>query len=100
MRQATSSPTRYAGTICRITIGRYTSPSSTLPVSPFTLQVYNQQNGLKMEGSTSLTATAKTYTMTVTPVSYLINEPTTYTFQIDVTDTMLNTSMIDLTFPA
>ena len=100
MRQAASSSTRYAGTICTIRVGRYTSPSSTLAATPFIFQVYNQQNGLKMQGQTSLTAQAKPYAMTITPTSYLINEATSYTFDIVITDTVLSSGMIDVTFPS
>lgn len=82
MRQAASSPTRYAGTICRINVGRYTAPPSTLTATPFIFQVYNQQNGLKMQGEASITATAKAYTMNVAPSSFLINQATSYTFDL------------------
>ena len=99
MRQAASSPTRYAGTTCRIILGRYTAPPSTLPATPFIFQVYNQQNGLKMQGQASLTATAKTYSLTITPTSFIINQPTSYTFDLITTDTILKTSMIDIAFP-
>ena len=82
MRQAASSTTRWAGTVCRITVGRYTAPTSTLTATPFILQVYNQFNGLKMQGTASLSASAKPYVVTVTPGSYIVNDPTSYTFTV------------------
>jgi hypothetical protein len=100
LRQASISPTRYAGTVCRITIGRYTAPASTLPISPFLLQVYNQNNSLKMQGTASLTASPKTYAFTVAPASALINQPTSYAFTLAVQDPMLSTGMIQVTFPS
>jgi len=100
MRQAASSTTRYAGTVCRITVGRYTAPTSTLTATPFTLQVYNQYNGLKMEGAASLTATAKPYTVSLIPSSSIINDLTSYTFTITTSDNVLRTGMIGITFPS
>jgi len=100
MRQAASSTTRYAGTVCRITVGRYTAPTSTLTATPFILQVYNQYNGLKMEGSASLTATAKPYTVSLIPSSSIINDLTSYTFTITTSDNVLRTGMIGITFPS
>ncbi len=94
MRQSSSSSTKYAGTVCTITVGRYNSPSSTKTTNPFLLQIYNSFNGLKMQGSATLTATAKTYGVTVAATSYLINDNTSYSFVVNITDSLLSTAMI------
>lgn len=94
MRQAISSPTRFAGTTCVITIGRYVSPPNTLTTAPFLLQVYDNSNGLKMQGNATLTAVAKPYTLQVVPTSSFINENTTYTFTLTIQDKILSSGML------
>jgi len=59
MRQSTSSSTKYAGTVCKITINTYTAPPNIKTTPFFTLQIYNSQNDLKMSGTATLTAAAK-----------------------------------------
>lgn len=100
MRQAISSPTRFAGTTCTITIGRYVSPPSTLTTSPFLLQLYDISNGLKMQGSATLTAVAKPYTLRVEPSSYFINKNASYTFTLTTQDRMLASGMLSIKIPA
>lgn len=99
-RQSTSSPTIYAGTLCKIIIGAYTAPPSVKTTPDFILQVYNAQNGLKMQGSATVTALAKFYPLNVSASSYLINQNTVYTFVFTSTDFLTNTSFIMLTLPA
>lgn len=100
MKQAVTSPTRYTGTLCTITLGRYTSPPSTLTTLPFTLNVYDSSNGLKMTGQNTLTATAKSYTATMTSLSVLVNAATSYTLVLTTQDNMLAAGLIALTFPS
>ena len=100
MRQASTSPTRFAGTVCSITIGRYTAPTSTKTTDPFALQVYTSTGGLKMQGTSTITATANTYTTLVTALNYNINKNTSYTFAVTTLDSMLSSSMIQIKFPS
>ena len=100
MRQSSSSSTKSAGTVCQITVGRYTAPGSTKTTSAFLLQIYNSYNGLKMQGSATVTAVAKAYAVTVVAGSYLINQNTSYSFVVNVTDSLLSSAMIQVRFPA
>lgn len=100
MRQSTSSATRFAGTVCRITINSYTAPPNTKTTGPFTLMVYNNQNALKMSGTATLAAVPKTYALSVIPQSYFINANTTYTFTLITTDNLLASATISVTFPS
>jgi hypothetical protein len=100
MRQPISSSTRFAGTVCKITINTYTAPPSTKTTPSFTLQIYNSQNALKMSGTATITAVAKSYTLTALPQSYFINANTTYTFTLTTLDNLLASAMIAITFPA
>jgi hypothetical protein len=99
-RQSSSSPTKYAGTICKITIGSYTAPSSVKTTDNFILQVFNSQNGLKMQGTATMTAQANIYSMNVTASTYLINQNAVYSFTFTSIDFLTNTSYILLTFPS
>lgn len=99
MRQPASNPTRFANTICRILISRYTAPPSVRPTDNFILQIYNFQNGLKMQGSASITARANTYIMSVTASTYLINQNAAYTIDFTTLDFLTNTSYITIGFP-
>lgn len=100
MKQAVTSPTRYTGTLCTITLSLYTSPPSTLPTAPFTLSLYDSTNGLKMTGQNTLTAAAKTYSATVTPLSAFINAVTSYTLVLTTQDKILADGLLVLTFPS
>ena len=100
MRQASTSPTRFAGTVCTITIGRYTAPPSTKTTDPFTFQVYTSTGGLKMQGLATISATANTYIATVGAASSNINKNTSYTFIVTTLDSMLSSSMIQVKFPS
>ncbi len=100
MRQASTSPNRFAGTVCSITMGRYTAPPSTKITDSFSLQVYTSTGGLKMQGLATITATANTYTTTVGAASYNINKNTSYTFTVTTLDSMLSSSMIQVKFPS
>jgi hypothetical protein len=99
-RQSSASPTRFAGTVCRITIGSYTAPPTVKTTPNFILQVYNAQNGLKMQGSATITAQAKSYAMAVSATTYSINQNAVYSFTFTSTDFLTNTSFILLTFPS
>ncbi len=100
MRQASTSPTRFAGTVCTITIGRYTAPTSTKTTDSFTFQVYTSTGGLKMQGISTITATANIYNAAVTALNYNINKNTSYTFTLAILDAMLSSSMIQIKFPS
>lgn len=100
MRQPISSLTKYAGAVCSITLSKYVAPPSALTASPFLFQVYDQSNGLKMQGTASLSAQPKSYTLAVQSDSYLINYHARYNFTLTVTDTVLSTGMIQIDIPA
>lgn len=73
MRQSAASSTKFAGAVCKISVSSYTAPPSVKTTGNFILQVYNNQNYLKMQGTATLTAQANTFTMSVAASSYLIN---------------------------
>lgn len=100
IRQATTSSTKFAGTLCSITLAQYKAPPSTKTTDPFTFQVYNSAGGLKMQGSATLTASPNTYVATVTPSTFIINKSTNYSFTVTSTDAMLSSGMIQLRFPS
>lgn len=100
MRQSAASSTRFAGAVCRISVSNYTAPPSVKTTGNFILQIYNNQNYLKMQGTTTLTAQANTFTMSVAASSYLINQNAVYTFTITTLNFLTNTSYILITFPS
>ena len=52
-----------------------------------------------MQGKTTLTATAQSYVMAVTPGSLVINSATSYTFNIQFLNSITNLGYITITFP-
>jgi hypothetical protein len=100
MRQSAASPTKYAGTVCKISISSYTAPPSTKQTGNLLLQVFNYQNYLKMQGSASLAAQPNTFLMSIAANNYLINQNAAYTVSFTSTDFLTNTSYILLTFPS
>ena len=79
MTQKSSNPDYSAGLSATITFIRYRAPPSTKTTDPITFTIFT--NGYsKMIGSSTLTAIAKNYSLTVAATSLIVNQYTTYTF--------------------
>ena len=65
--------------------GFFIGPPSTRETSDITLDIKRNGNP-KMTGTHIISAIANTYTATVTPVSKVINEVTTYSLEFNMID--------------
>lgn len=94
--QSTSPLRTFAsGYILNITMSTFTAPPSTQTSSPILMYI-NRDGATKMVGSATIQAVMSSLNYTVTPDSNLVNQNTTYVFNVTISDAILPTGRIKI----
>lgn len=93
--QSSTNPNYAAGTSITLTFIKYRAPPSTRPTTPITLTIFSFGYS-KMTASSTVTAVANNYSLSVTSASNTVNTFTSYSFSFAMIDTLASDGYISL----
>lgn len=89
----------YAGTVSFVTFLTYTASASIRPTDPIIFRIHNGLY-LKMQGSSTISAIFKNYTLTGSTTVNTVGDVSTYTLVVPLVDALTSSAMFIIKVPS